>query len=60
MNQEQVLSLVRTLLKVGGAFLVAKGTITEPGLETAVGAIITLVGIVWSAVAHKADANKVG
>lgn len=48
---ETVLGLVRHALTFGGGFLVAKGHIDAVGLESAVAAIITLIGIAWSAMA---------
>jgi hypothetical protein len=53
MNQEQILSAVRTLLKIAGTALVTKGITTDATLESAIGAIITIVGIIWSAKTHK-------
>ena len=50
---EQIASVIRTILKVGGAYLVAKGWTDTPGVESLIGGIITAIGIVWSAVAHK-------
>lgn len=50
---DQIASILRTVLKVVGAGLVTKGYIDAAGLEGAVGAVITLVGVIWSAVEHK-------
>lgn len=49
---EMVLGLVRHVLTFGGGFLVTSGVLTQTDMETAVGALVTLVGIVWSAM-HK-------
>lgn len=49
MNKEQILGFVRHVLTFGGGYLVAKGVIPESLLGEAVGAIMTLVGVVWSA-----------
>lgn len=49
MNREALSTLVRAVLKFGGGFIVAKGTIDAEGLELAIGAIVTLVGVVWGA-----------
>lgn len=55
-TQDSVLNgLVRHILTAGGGYLVAKGVIDEGTVETAVGAIITLAGVVWSALAKKKD-----
>ena len=55
MNQDQILSIVRTILKCAGSVLVTRGLTTDAGLETGLGAIITLAGFVWSMVTHKSD-----
>lgn len=51
MNIATILGLVRHLLTFGGGFLVTNGVIGSSDLETAVGALTTLVGIIWSALA---------
>ena len=43
--------IVRHILTAAGGALVTKGMIGETELELAVGAIITLTGVIWSAVA---------
>lgn len=48
---ETVLGFVRHLLTFGGGYLVAKGHIDEAGMQEAVAAIMTLMGIVWSGLA---------
>lgn len=45
--------IVRHILTAAGGALVAKGMIGEGELELVVGAIITLAGVVWSAIAKK-------
>ena len=55
-TQDSVLNgLVRHSLTAAGGYLVAKGMIDEGSVETVVGAIIALAGVVWSAVAKKKD-----
>jgi hypothetical protein len=55
-TQDSVLNgLVRHILTAGGGYLVAKGMIDEGGMETVIGAIIALAGVVWSALAKKKD-----
>lgn len=49
---ETVLGFVRHILTFGGGFLVANGTLGQSDMESAVGAIVTLIGIIWSAL-HK-------
>ena len=53
MNKEQILGLVRHVLTFVGGFLITKGVIDETISTEAIGAIITLIGSVWS-VASKA------
>lgn len=48
MNNDILNGLVRHLLTTTGGALVAKGLITAPTLDTGVGAVITIVGILWS------------
>lgn len=43
--------LIRHLLTFGGGFLVAKGYFDEATLNELVGALTTVIGIAWSAVA---------
>ena len=45
--------IVRHILTAAGGALVTKGMIGEGELELVVGAIITLAGVVWSAIAKK-------
>ena len=45
--------IARHILTAAGGALVARGTIAESELELAVGAIIALVGIIWSAFAKR-------
>ena len=45
--------IVRHILTALGGALVTKGMIGEGELELVVGAVITLAGVVWSAVAKK-------
>lgn len=53
MNQDQILSILRTVLKTAGAVLVTKGLTDQAGLESIVGGVITLIGIAWSMLTHK-------
>lgn len=45
--------IVRHILTAAGGALVTKGMLGEAQLELAVGAIVTLAGVVWSAIAKK-------
>jgi len=43
-----IIGLIRHILTFAGGFVVASGDIAEPQLDTLVGALVTVVGIVWS------------
>ena len=53
-TQDTVLNgVVRHLLTAGGGALVTKGVVSDGQLELAIGAIITIEGVIWSALAKK-------
>ena len=55
-TQDTVLNgIVRHILTAGGGVLVSKGMLTDGMLETSIGAVITLAGVIWSALAKKKD-----
>ena len=56
MNQEQVLGIVRHILTALGGVLVTKGVVDEGTMTTAVGALATLAGVVWSFIAKNKTA----
>ena len=52
--QDTVLNgLLRHILTAAGGALVARGSLAESELDLAVGAIITLAGVIWSAIAKR-------
>ncbi len=53
MNKDQIMGIVRHVLTFGGGFLVAKDWLDAGMLETATGAVVALVGVVWSALGKK-------
>ena len=57
MNQEVILGIIRHVLTGAGSVLVAKGYTDAAGLESAVGAVLTLAGLIWSAM-HKKGVEK--
>lgn len=57
MNQEVVLGIIRHILTGAGSIIVAKGYTDSAGLEQGVGAILTIAGLVWSAM-HKKGVEK--
>ena len=52
-RQERVLGVVRHILTFAGGYAVAKGYIDEANIEAVIGAVITVVGTVWSILAKK-------
>lgn len=56
--KEALLGFIRHILTFGGGFLASNGWITEGQIEVAVGAVITLIGIAWSAWDKKSTADK--
>lgn len=48
MNKETILGVIRHILTFGGGFLVTKGLADAGMVESIVGALTTLVGVVWS------------
>jgi hypothetical protein len=54
MTLEKTLGVIRHALTFGGGFLVTSGYLTESTLDTGIGAIVTLIGVIWSVV----DKNK--
>lgn len=54
MNKDMILGLVRHVLTFGGGFLIAKGFFDQAMLDAVVPAVLTLVGVIWSAVDKKA------
>jgi hypothetical protein len=55
-NWDTLSGLARHILTFGGGFLVTNGVISSDELGLAVGAIITLGGIVWSVISKKKPA----
>ena len=53
MEKEQIYGLIRHGLTVLGGVFVAKGYIDADVVSEAVGAILTLIGVVWSYQAKK-------
>jgi len=54
MTLEKTLGIVRHILTFVGGYLVTSGVLTEVTLNTGIGAVATLIGVVWSIV----DKNK--
>lgn len=56
MNSAVIIGFLRHVLTFGGGILVSNGTITEPDLQTGVGALSTIIGILWSVYDKKKNA----
>ena len=57
MNSEAVLGIIRHVITTAGGALVANGTIDANQLNTGAGALVVLVGIIWSVVATRKQAK---
>jgi hypothetical protein len=53
MNKEQVLGILRHTLTFVGGFLITKGLVDDAQLTEISGALVTLVGAIWSVVSKK-------
>lgn len=54
MNWDAISGIVRHILTFGGGYLVTKGVVDEATMQAAVGAVVTLGGVVWSVVSKRA------
>jgi len=59
MNKETILGIVRHVLTFGGGFLVTSGSASSSEIEQGIGAVVTIIGVVWSILAKRAAAKKV-
>ena len=48
LNPEMLMGLVRHVLTFGGGYLVGEGVLTEVNAEAIIGAIMTIIGALWS------------
>lgn len=48
MDQDTIMALVRHALTVGGGALVTGGYINDGQLQTVIGGVIVVAGVVWS------------
>jgi len=53
-SKETVFTIVRTVLKVGGGFIVAKGLADDAAVTELTGALVSVIGVVWGVI----DARK--
>jgi len=54
MNWEMIGGLLRHLLTFGGGFLVTSGVATDGDIQTVVGGVIAIGGVLWSIWTKKA------
>lgn len=47
MSKESILSVIRHVLTFGGGYFVTSGLAGASEIEAAVGAIVTITGVVW-------------
>lgn len=52
MNKEQMLSLLRTALKIGGTLITGHGYATSSGWEQLSGGIVMIAPVIWDMFAH--------
>jgi hypothetical protein len=55
---DQITSAIRTLLKAGGGFLVAKGAVSGDNLDIVISAVMILGGALWSAWHHAKNPSQ--
>lgn len=55
MNKDQILGLLRHILTFGGGLAVAKGLMNDTQSTELIGALITVVGSIWSVLSKKVD-----
>ena len=53
---DQVLSIIRTVLKTAGAVLVTRGSMTDATLEALIGGLLAGVGLLLSYLKHRKEA----
>lgn len=53
MNQDQILSILRSVLKIGGGALVAHGITDDATAQAIMGGVLAVVGLVWAHFTHK-------
>ncbi len=57
MNTTQINSAIRSVLKVGGGWLIARGITDNSHVEIVIAGVIAAVGVVWSWMHHSAACN---
>ena len=59
MNKDVILGLVRHILTTAGGFLASKGLISESEIEIGAGALVVIIGVIWSAWIKQAKKEEV-
>ena len=59
MTTEPTLGIVRHVLTYGGGFVVTSGSASSSEIEQGIGAVVTIIGVVWSILAKRAAAKTV-
>lgn len=61
MNQDQIISLIRSVLKVGGGALVSRGLVQDSQWQEIVGILAAIIGLLWAQFSHRTtDAKAIG
>lgn len=55
MNKDAALGIIRHILTFGGGYVAAKGFADQAMVNEGIGALMTLIGIVWSVKAKKSS-----
>lgn len=58
MRTDMILGIVRHVLTAAGGVLVTKGVTDAANVEQAVGALVFLIGLVWSILQKRGTATK--
>ena len=54
MSREQILGIVRHALTIGAGYLVGAGHLDDATAQQAIGAVLGIIGVVWSVLAKRA------
>jgi hypothetical protein len=60
MNKDTILGIIRHAATFGGGVLTSKGLTTADDSSALVGAVITIIGVVWSILQKRAAAKAAG
>jgi hypothetical protein len=57
MNKDTILGIIRHLATYGGGVLTSKGLASADDISTGAGALVALIGVVWSILQKRAAAK---